>query len=104
MSTERELRTFSTETPMTDDQWMLIESRMENAWAEALSDYADEDEAEPTTYRQTACAVCGQDIEGQVGGDEWRDRGNGTECLPYRNREGESVTPTGKHRPVKEAR
>lgn len=29
---------------------------------------------------QTACIHCGQDIEGTEADDEWRDRGNNTEC------------------------
>lgn len=31
-------------------------------------------------WRQTACRHCGQDIEGAIGGTEWRDRGSETHC------------------------
>lgn len=39
-------------------------------------------EPEPSTWRQTACRFCGQDIEGEIGAPrgEWRDRGNNTLC------------------------
>lgn len=33
----RELRTYSTEQPFTDEQWALIESLMETTWANAMA-------------------------------------------------------------------
>lgn len=50
---------------------------------------------------QTACANCGQDIEWHGKTHGWRDRGNGTEYLPYVER-GEIVHPIqGEHSPKK---
>lgn len=50
---------------------------------------------------QRACVKCGTDIEFHGRGTGWIDRGSGTRCLPYRDRQGEVVTPKGKHRPHK---
>ena len=58
-------------------------------------------------YLQTACTRCGHDIEGPARGGDWRDRGNGTECLPYRvTRTGEVERPKGRHtnRPLQHGR
>jgi hypothetical protein len=43
--------------------------------------------------RQTTCKHCGQDIEGYIGGKDWRDRGNNRQCPPYEGDDREIVTP-----------
>ena len=47
---------------------------------------------------QTACACCGQDIEGNPR-EGWHDRGGGRACLPFKARDGEIVRPSGLHSP-----
>lgn len=52
---------------------------------------------------RAVCKLCGQDIEFH-GSRQWRDRGNGRECLPYVDHKlGEIVRPKGRvHAPVAE--
>jgi hypothetical protein len=54
-----------------------------------------QEDAEETTWRQTSCRLCGHDVEGDTAepNGEWRDRGNGAYCLPYKNRRQEVVIP-----------
>jgi hypothetical protein len=67
---------------------------------------ADEDES---TMRQTACKRCGHDVEGDTADDEgeWRDRGGGTTCLTYEDRNGNTGfvrPPNGQlHEPMPDA-
>ena len=55
---------------------------------------------EPEIGTREVCAKCGHEIEWT--GTDWRDRGNGTRCLPpggY-DRDGKrNPTPRGKHHP-----
>lgn len=48
---------------------------------------------------QTACACCGQDIEGNSR-EGWHDRGGNRACAPFQARDGEMVRPTGTHSPT----
>lgn len=43
--------------------------------ADRISNEEPEDE-----WRQTSCHNCEADVEGVVGGDDWRDRGGNTSC------------------------
>lgn len=59
--TYRELRTFSTEQPLTDEQWDQIASDVEEAWAAALADHR------PPKAMQVALEA----IAAKLDGSEW---------------------------------
>lgn len=61
-------------------------NRAEFALDRALLAYEEE---EANTWRQTACKICGSDVEGDtaVPNGEWRDRGGNTTCHVYEGRD-----------------
>ena len=52
----------------------------------------------PIIGERSSCALCMQEIEWS--GDDWRDRGNGIDCLPF-TKDGEVIQPgpTWMHQP-----
>lgn len=61
-------------------------SRAETALDQALLHH---EEQEANTWRQTACSICGSDVEGDtaVPNGDWRDRGGNTTCHVYKGRD-----------------
>lgn len=57
--------------------------RKHDGWKDLHIVGRDEDDEDEDRYIHTACGICGQDIGGDLGGDEWRDRGGNTECVPF---------------------
>ena len=99
---------------ITDEQMKELAYRVGRSVNDSLDVHIDEaaewmdlprpGDSEPE-WVQTSCAICGQDIEGQEGGERWTDRAGDSTCVPYTDYKTRAVVtpPAGtKHRPIEE--